>query len=462
MRSSWEVVIVGAGPAGMSAAIETTRRGLSTLVLDRQSAPGGQIYRNVGTSPLAGKLGKDYVTGQPLVSAFQTSGAEFKAGANVWHVAPDRVYFTHEGKSQCVIARQIVLASGAMERPVPLPGWTLPGVMGSGASDVLLKSASLLPQGPVVLCGNGPLMLQAAVHLHHFKVPVAAVLFTGSCANICRAMKHATGALARPLYFLHGMRMAAQTFLTQKCVIGAHDVNIAQGGPEGLLVNFTTLGGKKKCLGASTVLLHEGVISESRITRLARCRHAWNQRQRYWHVDADAWGQTSVPGVRTAGDTAGVRGAQAARSEGHLVGLDICCELGRLTMKQRDQFAAPFLRTLRRCQALQPFLDEYFAPSLSMLQPPDETILCRCEDLTAGTLREAIKQGCFSPDGLKAQARPGMGTCQGRMCGSAVVEIIAQTQGLAPENLQLYTAQPPLFPIRLGELISMTGPADLL
>lgn len=461
MRSTWDVIIVGAGPAGMCAAIETARQGLHTLVLDRQTEPGGQIFKSIGSSALAHSLGSDYSSGLPLVEEFKSCGATFLPSANVWDIAPDRVYFSIPGHSRCMTARQVVLATGAMERPVPLPGWTLPGVMGSGASDILLKSASLLPQGPVVLCGNGPLILQAAVHMHHFKVPVAAVLFTGRLSNMLRAMKHMKGALSRPGYFLHGVSMAAQTFFKQKCVFAVRDLKIEQAEPENLRIDFTALGGSKKSLSASTVLLHEGVISESRITRLARCRHTWDERQRYWHVSADEWGQTSVPGIRTAGDVACVRGAVAAQSEGRLVGLDICHELGRLDMTSRNRRAEIHMRSVRQCRALQPFLDEYFAPTPSLLQPTDDAVVCRCEELTAQELQQAIKQGCFSPDGLKAQARPGMGTCQGRMCGQAVAEMIAHTQGLPLDQLPQYTAQPPLFPLNLGELADMPMPPDL-
>ena len=330
MRSIWDVIIVGAGPAGMCAAIETARQGLHTLVLDRQTEPGGQIFRNVGSSALVNRLGSDYSAGLPLVEEFKNCGATFLPSANVWDIAPDRVYFSTPGQSHCMTARQVVLATGAMERPVPLPGWTLPGVMGSGASDILLKSASLLPPAPVVLCGNGPLILQAAVHMHHFKIPVAGVLFTGRISNVLRAMKHITGALARPGYFLHGIGMAAQTVFSQKCFFAVRDLRIEQVETERLKINFASMSGNNKSLQAATLLLHEGVISESRITRLARCRHTWDERQRYWHVSADAWGQTSVPGIRTAGDVACVRGAVAAQAEGRLVGLGICHELGRL------------------------------------------------------------------------------------------------------------------------------------
>ena len=462
MSSSWDLIIVGSGPAGMGAAVEASRQGLKTLVLDRQTEPGGQIYRNVGSSPLTETLGKDYAAGLPLVKEFQASTARYEADANVWHVLPGQVYYSRNGESSCARGRQILLTTGTMERPVPMPGWTLPGVMGAGAADVLLKSASLMPEGPVVLCGNGPLIFQAAAHLLHYKIPVAGVLLTGRPANMFRCLRHAAGAVARPLYFTHGIAMAAQTFLRQKCHWGVRDISLAEDRNSGLMVSYVNLLGKRKTLEASVVLLHEGVISESRITRLARLRHDWDSRQRYWHASADLWGRTSLPGIRIAGDVAKVLGATAAQAQGRIAALDICRELGRLSLAGRDSLSLGHRRRLARCRMLQPFLDEYFAPDPGMLQPRDDALVCRCEELTALNLKQHILQGSYSPDGLKAQSRSGMGTCQGRMCGSSVIEMIAHAHGLPLEDLPLYTAQPPLFPLRLGELADMGLPPDLL
>ena len=177
MRTQWDIVIIGAGPAGMSAALQATRHGLSVLVLDRQAEPGGQIFRSAGSASADKRkqIGADYARGEALVREFRQSPATFLGGANVWHLAPGRAYVSHQGTSHVMQARQLLIATGAMERPVPLPGWTLPGVLGAGAADVLLKSASMLPEGPVVLCGNGPLILQTVVHLKHFGIPIAGV-----------------------------------------------------------------------------------------------------------------------------------------------------------------------------------------------------------------------------------------------------------------------------------------------
>ena len=327
MRTQWDIVIIGAGPAGMSAALQATRHGLSVLVLDRQAEPGGQIFRSAGSASADKRkeIGADYARGEALVREFRQSPATFLGGANVWHLAPGRAYVSHQGTSHVMQARQILIATGAMERPVPLPGWTLPGVLGAGAADVLLKSASMLPEGPVVLCGNGPLILQTVVHLKHFGITIAGVALTGSPASLFKA------ALRMP---------------------------------------------------------------------------------------------------------------------------------GALTLETRDSLAKAALFRLYRCDAMQPFMETFFAPSPSALLPADDAVVCRCEELTAGELRRTIEAGCYSPDGLKSQARPGMGTCQGRMCSAAVAEMIAHAHGLPIETLPPYHAQPPLFPLPLEELASMSIPPE--
>ncbi len=459
MTGFWDIIIIGAGPAGMSAALAAAASGASVMVLDRQTEPGGLIYKNAGTaSETACKLmGADYATGRDLVRRFQASGVEFMDEAVLWHIKQGEVYVGRKGHSSLLRARQILIASGAMERPVPLPGWDLPGVMGAGAADVLLKSAGISPSGPVVLCGNGPLLLQSAVHLKALKIPIAGVALTGSPLNTLAALPHVCGALLRPLYLAKGMGMALSTlFSGAPVILGAKEPRIERDG-DGFVVRCQGRG-RQRSLAGKTVFLHEGVVSENRLTLLAGMRHVWNPVQRCRHAAADCWGQTSVPGIRAAGDCAGVRGADAATQLGRLAGLDMARELGLLNLKERDAKARPGLRRLCRLKAMQPFLDRLFAPRPEHLLPPDDALVCRCEELTAGELRTHIRAGSFSADGLKAQARPGMGPCQGRMCGPAVVEMIAQAVELPAESLGTYNPRPPLVPLRMGELAEMDLP----
>lgn len=455
----WDIVIIGAGPAGMSAAIQAAKYTLNVIVVDQQQQVGGQIFRNIDQADTSTctALGKDYSRGKALVEQYKKSGVTSLLGATVWHLESGHVYVSHQGKSEVLSTRHILIATGAMERPVPIPGWTLPGVLGAGASDILLKSASLLPEGPVIVCGNGPLVLQSAVHLQHFNIPVAGVVLTNSFKNLFASAARFPAAILRPAYLLHGMYMGMRTIMGRNVHAAARNPVIQQDG-DGLSLSFTSCTGKQRTLQGATVLLHEGVISETRITRLARLNHLWNPKQRYWHVQADSWGATNQAGISVAGDCAGVKGSDASMKLAELAALEIVHQLGHITIQERDKAANSQQLDVFRYACMQPFLDAIFSPIIDSLCPPAETIVCRCESLTAGTLQAAIKEGSYSLDGLKSQVRCGMGTCQGRMCSGGVAELIAQVHGIPLEQLAPYHAQFPLSPTRLGEIADMHIP----
>ena len=142
-QQQFDVVVIGAGPAGLSAALEASAHGASVLLLDEQAAPGGQIYRGVSSaSPRRlDLLGPDYAAGRILTDALRSASLRYITSAAVWQVTPQReVHYLHAGSSHVVSARQVVLATGAMERPFPIPGWTLPGVMTAGAAQIMLKT----------------------------------------------------------------------------------------------------------------------------------------------------------------------------------------------------------------------------------------------------------------------------------------------------------------------------------
>lgn len=461
----WDLIIIGAGPAGMAAAVQANKLGCTVLVLDRQQEPGGQIYRSVNSAtPEARKsLGKDYCHGKALVDQFFASNVTFMPSTTVWHVDKGKVYVSQGGESKALSARHILMATGAMERPVPVEGWTLPGVLGAGASDVLLKSAGLMPKGPVIVCGNGPLILQSVEHLRHFNIPIAGIVMTGDLKLSMRAAPAFPQALLRPCYLVKGGLMGLGVVRGGKTFYGAHSLSIESTGSNAsdmLRLSFSSLGNKKHTLEAATILLHEGIISETRITHLAGLAHDWDPEQRSWYARADVWGSTSSEGMSVAGDCAGVKGALASITRGSLAALEIARKLGKISQEERDKQSCKKRFDLFRYARMQSFLDRVFVPNPKNLCMSDETIVCRCEGLSAGALRKAILDGSHSLAGLKSQARCGMGTCQGRMCSSAVAELISQCHGIPLDQLEQYQAQFPLTPISLGELASMTMPPN--
>ena len=180
MDRNMDLIVIGAGPAGLSAACAARACGLDVTLVDEQAAPGGQLFRNIET-PMAQALldPKERSAGLGLVKRFRESGATYYPGTTVWGLEPHRVSCTMNGKAEELAASHIIVAPGGMERPVPFPGWTLPGVMGAGGADILLRSGGTLSadkNAPVVLAGNGPLLLLLAGHLLEAGVPIAAWL----------------------------------------------------------------------------------------------------------------------------------------------------------------------------------------------------------------------------------------------------------------------------------------------
>ena len=458
-HKSYDFIIIGAGPAGLAAAATAADYGVSILVLDEQTQPGGQIYRNIEAATPAdfAVMGKDYRHGQKLSAVFRQSPATYLPGATVWDVDPSlKLCYSVNGSSTQVAGRNLLVAAGAMERPVPIPGWPLCGVMGAGAADVLLKTANLAPAGGVVLCGNGPLLLLVATHYVKLGVPINAILETGSLSRYLSTLPAFVRAFKAPDYLVRGAAMQVKLLLARiPRFTGITDIE-AVGDERVKAVRFIHRQ-KRKTIPTDLLLLHNGVVPHTRLTRHLDCRHVWDKLQRCAYPRTDRWGHTSVEGVYAAGDTAGVAGAKIAELKGRITALEVACQLDKISKKERDAKAEPFFRLLAREKAARPFIDQLFAPSRQLIVPQnDDTLVCRCEEVTAGQIRQAVRQGFVDVNSVKTATRCGMGPCQGRMCELTTAEVIAETLGEEVPVSGHYHVRAPLKPIFLEELARLS------
>jgi NADPH-dependent 2,4-dienoyl-CoA reductase/sulfur reductase-like enzyme len=186
--------------------------------------------------------------------------------------------------------------------------------------------------------------------------------------------------------------------------------------------------------------------------------HRWDDLQQCFYPVVDDWGGTDVDGIFIAGDGAGIGGAKVAEIAGRMAGLSIAEDLGRISKSERDTLAAPLRRARAREMAIRPFLDTAYPPYRDALIPADATIVCRCEEVTAGDIRGYARLGCLGPNQTKAFGRPGMGPCQGRYCGLTVTTLLAEANGQTPDDTGYYRIRPPLKPVTLGELAAMQVP----
>ena len=454
MGEAYQLAIIGAGPAGMAAAIEAAALGLSVVVLDQQADPGGQIYRSLEKQVVSKEadFGGDYFQGRSLIDAFRKSAADYLPETQVWEVTKNRdIHFQKDGAVQHLRAEQIIIASGAQERPFPIPGWTLPGVMTAGAAQILLKSASLGAR-QAVFAGSGPLLYLVVWQYVQAGLPVAAVLETTLLSNYLRAAPCLPAGLSVPAYLIKGLKLMTDLRRARVPWISGVDDVRADGKKMIESVSYSK-GGRWRQIETDHLFLHQGIVPDTNLSVSIGCRHTWNDVQACWHVERDPWGGTSLDGILVAGDGGGIGGAMAARLQGLLAAISAAQKLGVLSVNDRDSRSQKPLRTLARERRARKFLDIlYKAQDRFRRLPEDETVVCRCEGIKAGEVRAAAALGCQGPNQLKAFTRAGMGPCQGRQCGLTVSEIMAQTRGTGVDDIGYLRTRPPLKPITLGAL----------
>ena len=466
-----DFAIIGAGPAGMAAAALAAELGLDTVLIDEAETPGGQIYRAVERAaertPDHSPLGADYLAGGKLAQDFRGSAARYRPATTVWHIDPaassagvagGAVSLTCGGIGETIAARRILVATGAIERPVPIPGWTLPGVMTAGAAQILLKTADFVPEGRAVLAGQGPLLYLAALQLARAGAPPLAVLETTPSQNYIAATRHLGGWWAgrrdvgRGLALLFGLARAGVA--VRRSVRGLRALGRWR------LERVAWDGGE---IAADHLFLHEGVIPNTQISLGLELAHEWNDAQLCWRPVTDEWGRTSLGTIAVAGDGAGIEGARAAALTGRLAALDAATTLGRIDVAERDRRARPIRAQLARERAIRPFLDRLYRPAERVLNPADPVIACRCEEITAGQIRRAVQLGAVGPNQVKAFLRCGMGPCQGRLCGPIVGAVIARSRGVPIAEIGNYRPRAPYKPITIGTLAGVeVGPNQIV
>ncbi|MCB1458357.1 MAG: FAD-dependent oxidoreductase [Nitratireductor sp.] len=462
MMLETDLVIIGAGPAGMAAARTAAQSGLAVLLLDEQAAAGGQIYRQVAKAGNARgtMLGADYLAGLALVDGLEHQRITHLRSASVWQIDDGgRVTGSRNGEPFQARGKRLLIATGALERAMPVPGWTLPGVMTAGAAQILLKQSGLICER-AILAGSGPLLYLVAAQMIRSGTPPLALVETQSLTDTVSAMRHLPGALrgwhlpAKGLGLLAEIRRAGI-----RRYRGATSIAI-EGDAAARAICFNA-GGQEYRIEGSNFLLHHGVVPNTQLARSIGIAHVWNTQQRCFAPQTDNWGRTNIAEVFIAGDGSGIAGAKAAEFSGQLAALEIACDLSAINAGERDFQAAPLRRQLLRENAARPFIERAYPPYGMALTPGDETIICRCEEVTAGDIRRYAKLGCIGPNQAKAFGRAGMGPCQGRYCGLTITELLADANGKSQAETGYFRIRPPVKPVSLRELsaLAKTGSA---
>jgi D-hydroxyproline dehydrogenase subunit alpha len=457
MSRAVEVAVVGGGPGGLSAALAAARAGAQVTLLDGYTRPGGQYYRQPPDRLMA-RATRRQRQGRALWQQARDAGVEILSDWVVWDAAPDRTLAAAGPDGTTLIhPAALVLATGSYERLAAFPGWTLPGVMTSGAAQALLYQG-VAPGKRVLLVGAGPLQLTTAAELLHAGVEVAAVL---EAAPVLRKiLPHAAamwGQWERAVEGLESVLALASRgvpYRTGWGIVSAYGEGQVEGARIARLdADWRPVAGSEREVACDTICIGYGFIPFNALSRLAGAQQEWRPELGGEIPLRDKHMQTTMPGIFAAGDGAGLGGYRSALLEGQIAGLAAAAFLGRAGLGQESALRG-LARRLERERAFQRLYSSLFAPELGLyeLAQPD-TLICRCEGVTLGDLQAAVREnGAASFVEAKNITRCGMGECQGRVCGQMIPQIISRLSGVSPEQVGSNAPRPPLFALPLHRL----------
>ena len=460
-----DVLIIGGGAAGLTAAASLAGSDVDVVVLDERSAAGGQYYKQpISPERLHRSLTDDEQIreGSALLERARDSGARILSRSEIWGAfAPQEFVAIVNGATMQIRPKRTIVAAGAYERGLPLPGWTLPGVMTSGAAQTMLKSNGEIPGHRVLICGNGPLNLQIAAELSRAGAEVVAVteLAPSPFTRVAAAMGMFAGDPAlslRGLGSLHALRRGGIRVLFKH---GLHSVERAGNG---LKAWIGGLDGAKvrrdKDFDVDVVCTGFGFQPNNEILRSLECRHDFDRARGQLTPVRNDDCETSVSGVYAIGDCCGLGGAPAAREEGIIAAAAV---LRSLSANVPAALAAEETRARNRLQKHRRFqrgLWRMFdAPRLQSELADDATVICRCESVRLADVRDAITAGDVSIGAIKRRTRLGMGACQGRYCAPVAANMLAAHTGQEINEYSFFAPRVPFKPTPISSIVGMAS-----
>ena len=469
MTQAFDLIVLGAGPAGCHAACAAARHGLSVALIDEAVAAGGQVYRAPAPGHSAGsaKLAPDSIAGETLRTALDAAQVRTFFGRRAWAVTrgfavdtagPDR----HETFG----AARLIAATGTYERVVPFPGWTLPGVIGLAAATILIKSQGMVPGRRVVVAGCGPLLVAVAAKIAASGAELAAVVDLAGRSDWISAVP----ALARrPDLLRRGIGWALRLGQARVPIYFRHTVISADGTDRVERVSLAPVDGAGApvagahiTLDTDALVIGHGLVPGAEVPRLLRASMSYEPLRGGWIPKVDTYGRTSIDGLYAIGDGAGIRGAEPAALAGKIVGITAAHDAGSIDQYGLTALVRPLNRQRSSYAAFADASAAFMALRPAQVRAIEaQTIVCRCEDVTRASIDAAARDGAADVNQLKHFTRCGMGPCQGRMCGDVAAELLAQARGVSRKAVGYWTGRPPLRPVPLADLVGAFDYADI-
>jgi len=448
------VIVVGAGPAGVRAAQALVEAGVRPIVIDEGRRDGGQIYRRQpeGFARSYPQLyGTEAQKARDLHDAFEAlrPHIDYRPETLAWNLTAGQLHVMTAGERTAVLPYDsLIVCSGATDRLLPVEGWHYAGCYSLGAAQIALKSQACAIGKRVVFMGTGPLLYLVASQYVKAGAQVAAVLDTTPLATRIKALP----ALAsRPAMLWNGLRLVAMLRTKRvPLMAGISPVAVTGDDERGVTgVRVRDPQGREHSFECDAVGLGYHLRSESQLADLAKCQFDFDRPSRQWLPRIDEDGRSSVAGVYLAGDGTRILGADGAEAAGRLAALAALQDAGRL------HAAGEMPRLRERLATMDKFrrglLQAFPWPHQLASQLPDRAIVCRCEGVSARDLRNTVRDlGAHEMNRAKALCRVGMGRCQGRYCGHAAAELVADAARLPIEQVGRLRSQGPVKPLPMS------------
>ena len=463
-----DVLIVGSGFSGIVAANVLADHHLDVLLLDENVHVGGQILRSVperlGTQTAAVSDGVRRA-GFRFINNLQRKKVHIMNRAVALGIYPNRELLVEvEGKRVLVLRPKIVLfATGARERFLPFPGWTLPGVISTGAVQILMKSSGVLFSREILIGGAGLFLLAVAHDFQKNGGKVMAVLDETPMTNkllLLTQLVHHFSKLTQGVGYIAHLALAGVPIRYQTRILEARgDSQLKEVITSKVDRSGSATEGKKKAHETGALAVGYGFCPNIELPQLAGCCIEYDETKGGWVVKVSDQLESTVENVFAAGEITGIAGALKSLNEGRMAAVAILRRLGKI--REKD-FSPKFKRLAqerrRHLQFGRCFNRLYSVPDEAFRQIPPETIVCRCEDVTVGDVRRAIEQGCHTPGAVKKATRIGMGPCQGRTCGPVLYGLIAAYTRRSPQEIPLLSVRSPTKPVSMSALLTCDVP----
>ncbi len=463
MTDQTELIVIGAGPGGMQAAITAANCGMQVTLIDSNPHPGGQYYKQTPEQFSMTDRSNHQSEAKSFIKNLNNPLIRILSKTLVWgifHNPKTNLWQTTLHGENCpsrLEAPTIIIASGAYDRSIPFPGWDLPGVITAGAAQVMVKSQGILPGKQVIVSGTGPLQLAAAANLVDAGAKVVEIL---ECNQklVQKGFSHLPSVWGQWKRVQEGVEYAGSLikgrvpYRIGYCVIGVNgDGRVEEAAIAKLDANGYPQKDSLRKIAVDTVVVGYGLTPSTEFFRLLNVEMTYLDTIGVFIPKRNEFYQTSIPGIYAIGDCAGIGGAGLAIIEGKIAASHIAFQSGHANNSDFESILKQMKKRLKHEQKFAHMLENVFAlpEGLFSLAKPD-TIICRCEQISLAEVKEAASFGAQSITDIKNITRSGMGNCQGRTCGSLLTQILARETHCSPSNGHYLQVRPPIHPIQVN------------